>query len=228
MSDTILAVCAHADDEAYGLAGTLARHADAGDRVELLFMADGVTARHAVPDPVAASSEIEARREMARRAANAVGARAPRFLDLPDNRLDQVAMLDLAKAVERHVAEVAPSIIYTNHANDLNVDHRLTHQAVLTACRPLPGSPVRAIYAFETLSSTEWEPAGGVRFQPNRYVNIAGFTDRKLAAVRAYDREMREFPHPRSLEAIEALWRLRGAQSGFMSAEALVVVRELS
>jgi hypothetical protein len=111
--------------------------------------------------------------------------------------------------------------------NDLNIDNQIAHQAVLTACRPLPGHPVRTIYAFETASSTEWEPAGrGQTFRPNRYVDISKYLDAKIAAIKAYGFEMRTFPHPRSYEAIEALWRLHGAQAGMPAAEALMVVRE--
>jgi LmbE family N-acetylglucosaminyl deacetylase len=186
-----------------------------------------VTSRDRLYDATARRTEIEARKQMARAAARLIGAHPPRFLDLPDNRLDSIALLDIVKPIEAMIAEVRPDIVYTNHANDLNVDHRIAHQAVLTACRPQPGHSVRAIYAFETLSSTEWELAGlGRGFQPTRYVDISGFTDAKMAAVNAYGVETRNFPHPRSREAVEALWKLRGAQVGFEAAEALVVVRE--
>lgn len=222
----VLVVCAHADDEAYGLAGVIARHAAAGDRVRLLFLADGVTARQPAYDPSAMAREQEERRAMAREAARILGAQPPRFLDLPDNRLDTVPLLDIVKAVEAEIDAARPEIVYTNHAGDLNVDHRVAHQAVLTACRPLQGSTVRAIHAFETLSSSEWSPAVQP-FTPTRFVDIGGHTAAKLAAIRAYDREMRSFPHPRSVEAVEALWRLRGAAAGLAAAEALVVVREI-
>jgi N-acetylglucosamine malate deacetylase 1 len=225
MPATILAICAHADDEAYGIAGTLARHAAHGDMVHLLFLADGVTARDVAYEPMRRVAEIAARKAMAEAAARAMGAQPPCFLDLPDNRLDRLDLLDIVKPIEAVIAELRPATIYTNHANDLNVDHGIAHRAVLTACRPLPGFSVTALYAFETLSSTEWEPDGAV-FRPARYVDISGFTDAKMAAIRAYDAEMRAFPHPRSPEAVEALWRLRGAQAGLTAAEALVVVRE--
>lgn len=223
----VLVVCAHADDEAFGMAGTLTRHSAEGDTVHCVFLAEGVTARHDKFDPIARKDEIAARKTMAAAACRAVSARPPHFLDLPDNRLDGIELLDIVKPIERIIAEIKPSIIYTNHANDLNVDHRIAHLAVLTACRPLPGHSVRAIYAFETASSTEWEPADGRPFQPTRYVDISAHLDAKRAAIRAYDFEMRPFPHPRSAEAIEALWRLRGAHAGMKAAEAFIVVREL-
>lgn len=227
MSKVVLVICAHPDDEALGIAGTLARHSAEGDLVHFVFLAEGVTARDLKFDPVARGADIAARKEMAAAACRAVGGRAPRFLDLQDNRLDGLELLDIVKGIEPIIEELRPSIVYTNHINDLNIDHRVAHEAVLTACRPLPGHPVRAIYAFETASSTEWEPAGrGPTFHPNRYVDISKHIDAKMAAIKAYDFEMRAFPHPRSHQAIEALWRLRGAQAGMMAAEALMVVRE--
>ena len=91
----------------------------------------------------------------------------------------------------------------------------------------MPNSPVQAIYAFETPSSTEWAaPASLPQFAPSRFVNIAKTMAAKRAALKAYAGEMRKFPHPRSFEAIEALAHWRGATAGFPAAEAFEVVRE--
>ena len=87
---------------------------------------------------------------------------------------------------------------------------------------------MKAIYAFETASSTEWELVGlGGPFQPTRFVDIALYWESKCAAIAAYEGEMRPFPHPRSAEAIEAKARWRGAQVGLTAAEAFVIVREI-
>jgi len=228
MSRKVLVVCAHPDDEALGAAGTLARHSAEGDEVHLLFVSEGVTARDVKCDIPARAKEIDERKQMAEKAARAIRAHRPRFLDLPDNRMDQIELLDIVKLIEAVIIEIAPEIVYTNHANDLNVDHRITHQAVLTACRPLPGALVKTIYAFETASSTEWELAGlGKPFQPTRFVDITPYWKNKRAAIAAYEGEMRPFPHPRSAEAIEAKARWRGAQVGLTVAEAFVIVREI-
>jgi LmbE family N-acetylglucosaminyl deacetylase len=228
MNERVLVVCAHADDEALGAAGTLARHAAAGDTVSLLFLSEGVTARDPSFDFAARRREIDERKEMACAAAHAMGAQEPEFCDLPDNRMDGVDLLDIVKRIEATMAKLGPTVVYTNHANDLNIDHRLAHQAALTACRPLPGASVRRIYAFETASSTEWEPAGlGGSFRPVRYVDISDFVEAKFAAIAAYDHEMRSFPHPRSPEALRAQMMLRGAQVGVKAAEAFMVVREI-
>ncbi len=224
----VLVIAAHPDDEVLGCGGAMARHADAGDRVHVVFLADGVTARQDVPDLDALADALRRREDGATAAARILGAEPPVFHRLPDNRLDGVPLIDLAKLVEREIARIGPDIVYTHHGGDLNVDHRLTHQAVLTACRPLPGARVRVIYAFEVLSGTEWGGvATGGGFTPTRFVDIASQLQRKLDALACYDDEMRPFPHPRSKPAIEALVRLRGSASGLTAAEAFCVVREI-
>lgn len=222
MSDSILAVVAHPDDEVLGAGGTLARLAAGGAKVHIAFLADGVGARGS--DKAAAERRIKA----ARLAASHLAALEPQFLGFPDNRLDQLDLLDITQAVERLVAEIAPGTIYTHHAGDLNIDHAICHRAVLTACRPLPGSSVRAIYAMEVPSSTEWaSPAPNNAFMPTRFVDISAVAKVKRRALEAYGEEMRPFPHPRSFEAIDALARWRGATAGLAAAEAFMVLREV-
>lgn len=220
----VLVVAAHPDDEALGCGGTVARHAAAGDTVNVLFLADGVSSRPGAD----LDAEAPRREAAARRACAVLGAEAPDFLRLPDNRLDSVALLDVVQAVERVVARLAPSVIFTHHGGDLNVDHRVAHQAVMTACRPVPGGVVRAIYGFETPSSTEWaSAASGPAFRPTRFIDIGATVERKMQAIAAYEQEMRAFPHTRSHEAIMALVRLRGATVGVAAAEAFMVEREI-
>lgn len=222
----VLVVAAHPDDEVLGCGGVIARHAAEGSDVHILIMAEGATARHDTRDE--AHPAIGALREAARQAANVLGAREPRLAGFPDNRMDEVALLDVIKTVEAVVGEVRPSIVYTHHGGDLNVDHRIVHEAVVTACRPLPETPVRSLYAFETVSSTEWAPETfGQSFRPTRFVDIATHLDRKLQALESYTSEMRSFPHPRSRENVVALARHRGACAGIAAAEAFMVIREI-
>jgi N-acetylglucosamine malate deacetylase 1 len=226
MADRILVIASHPDDEILGLGGTLARHAAEGARVDLLIMAEGATSRDDQRDANARWAEIAHLRESSAKAAAILGLSAPRFGGLPDNRMDSVELLDIIKLVEGVVAAVQPNIIYTHHAHDLNIDHQLTHQAVLTACRPLPGSMVSAIYAYETVSSTEWA-VHGVGFQPTHFVDITAHLDRKIAALGAYESEMRPSPHARSIEAVRAQARVRGSSIGVEAAEAFMVIRQI-
>ena len=223
MSRTVLIVAAHPDDEALGCGGMISRHVAEGDRVTGLLLADGETSRGG-----AGQSKIEARGHAAHAAGRVLGATQVRLDTMPDNRLDTVPLIEVAKRVEAVVTELQPSIVYTHHGGDLNIDHRIVHQAVMTACRPQPGHPVTSIRCFEVLSSTEWASEGiGVAFRPTLFCDISAFLDKKLEALRCYDEEMRPFPHSRSYEAVEALARYRGASCGRAAAEAFVIAREL-
>jgi len=227
-SGIVLIVASHPDDEVLGVGGTAAWHAARGERVEVLILADGVTSRGSDGDHTTQEKELSARRSAAVDAAQELGISRPRFGDFPDNRMDGCDLLDIVKVVESVTVKLEPDIVYTHHGSDLNVDHRLTHQAVLTACRPQPGFKPAAIYTFETASSTEWSSADiGPNFRPQRFVNISATLERKKLALQCYGMEMRAFPHARSIEAVEALARLRGSQAGCDAAEGFGVIREV-
>jgi len=221
-------IAAHPDDEALGCGGTIARYAAEGFAVHLAFLADGVGARDAPGTELAQKPReaLDRRRTAARKAAEIMGAVSVSFDDLPDNQLDSVPLLVIAQRVEALISKHLPSIVLTHHAGDLNVDHRRVHQAVMTACRPQQGQPVRTLLAFAVPSSTEWQPPGsGSAFEPNWFVDISDTLAAKRAALEAYHEEMRPWPHPRSLEAVEHLARWRGAAVGCEAAEAFVLVR---
>lgn len=220
MDERILVIAAHPDDEALGCGATLKLHAERGDDISILFLADGVSARDGKTDGLAA------RQAAAQAAAKLMGARRPLFLTFPDNRLDTVPLLDLAKAIEEHANRIKPTVAYIHHGGDLNVDHRRAHQAAMTAFRPLPNGSVRKIYAFETMSSTEWSTTAiGPAFHPDRFVDIARLLDLKLELLDIYNKEMREFPHPRSAQAVRSLALWRGASAGLGAAEAFKTIR---
>lgn len=226
MDRSVLVVVAHPDDELLGCGGTLARHAAEGDDIHIAILAEGITSRDPTRDAGASAVAIDDLRNAAAKAAAIVGASPPHFGGLADNRLDGVELLDIIKIIEKTVREVAPDIVYTHHHGDLNVDHRIVYQAVRTAARPLPDAAIKAIYCFETLSSTEWSGSVDAAFHPTRFVDITDHLDTKLAALACYDTEVRPFPHPRSIEAVTALARVRGSTAGCYAAEAFTVAFE--
>lgn len=229
MNDTIVVVAAHPDDEILGCGGTMARHARAGDAVHVLIMAEGITSRGQVRDVAKNQDDLHRLADTARDANRLLGATSVTLHGLPDNRLDSVDRLDVTKLVEAELARLRPTVVYTHHAGDLNIDHRVVHDAVVTACRPLPDSCVRTLAFFEVPSSTEWQPpASGPVFAPNWFVDIADTLAAKLEALRIYSGEMRAWPHPRSLEAAEYLARWRGASNGLRAAEAFMLGRHLA
>lgn len=218
----ILIIAAHPDDEALGCGGTMARHAAAGDRVRVIFFTDGTGARGR--DEAAAG-----RRQAAMHAAlGALGASLLAGFSFADNALDQVPLLELARALEGAVGGEHVDVVYTHHAGDLNVDHRRVREAVLTCFRPQPGGRrALRILAFEVPSSTGWAGVNGAPFAPNVHVDISAHWPAKLAALTAYAEEMRPFPHARSPEAVQALATWRGVSVGVPMAESFVLEREI-
>jgi N-acetylglucosamine malate deacetylase 1 len=212
----ILVVAAHPDDEVLGCGGTIARHAADGDDVHILIIAEGVTSRGNEDE-----DDVSRLHECSKAAAEILNAKPPVHSGFPDNRLDSMDRLDVTKEIEKYIALTHAETVYTHHGGDLNIDHRIVHEAVITACRPLPGSTVRHVFSFETVSSTEWaSPSIGQPFRPVHHVEISEHLSKKLAALKCYESEMRSFPHARSLDAVEALARLRGSQVGMKAAEA--------
>ena len=225
----VLVVAAHPDDEVLGCGGTIARHADAGDQVQLLIVAEGATSRQQQRDRGEATEELSALAQAAHQAGEILGAQGVELLDLPDNRLDSLDRLHLIKQIEERIERHQPQVVYVHHAGDVNVDHRRLHEAVVTACRPTPGHSVRRLLSFEVASSTEWQPPGSApAFQPNWFVDISAQWPRKREALAAYASEMRPWPHARSIEAVEHLVRWRGAQVGVEAAEAFCLLRQLA
>ena len=226
--DSVLVVAAHPDDEVLGCGGTIARHANSGDHVHVLIVAEGSTSRQKERDRAKVQDELSALAKAAKTAGSILGAAGVELLDLPDNRLDSLDRLDLIKRIEESVDRHQPECVYVHHAGDVNVAHRRLHEAVVTACRPTPGHAVKQLLSFEVVSSTEWQPPGSApAFQPNWFVDISVQLERKLEALAAYSNEMRDWPHARSLEAVEHLARWRGAQVGVEAAEAFCLLRQL-
>ncbi len=226
MANRTLIIAAHPDDEVLGCGGAILKLTRAGAEVHLAFLADGIGARN--PDPAQRRAELARRRAAAEAAARILGVASLSFDDLPDNRLDSIPLLDITQKVEALIDQHRPTTLFTHHAGDLNIDHRRTHQAVITACRPQRGHPVRTLLCFEQPSSTEWQPPGsGLAFTPHWFVDISATLAGKLAALEAYAAELRDWPHPRSRQGIEHLARWRGASVGCDAAEAFMLARHL-
>ena len=221
----VLVVVAHPDDEVLGAGGTMARHVREGDVVTVLILGSGLSSRLTGPEALAADDQL-ALREDAQAAMAVLGVTDLRLLDLPDNRFDRLDLLDIVKQVEAVAGEVRPEIVYTHHPGDLNIDHQRTAMAVLTACRPQPGSPVRRILAMEVASATGWGDPGQP-FVPTVFVGIDTALEAKIEAMAAYQGELREFPHARSLPSLEARARAWGAQVGLEAAEPFMLLREV-
>jgi len=224
----VLVVAAHPDDEVLGCGGSMAKWTQSGDDVHILILAEGATARDKIRDTGARKSELSQLAKSAHEASDILGVKSVNLLNLPDNRMDSLDLLDVVKEVENYIDKMQPNIVVTHHIGDLNIDHHITHKAVITACRPQPGHPVKRILSFEVPSATEWQsPTLGNSFAPNWYEDISDKLELKRNALIAYSSEMREWPHARSIKAVEHLAQWRGATVGCEAAEAFILVREI-
>lgn len=224
MNDPVLVVAAHPDDEVLGCGGTIARLAEEGRRVHVLLMADGETSRGAH----AAASRIDRRNAAAEASAAILGVSSLEILGMPDNRLDSVDLLDIVQKVESAILRHRAAMVFTHHSGDVNIDHRVVHDAVIAATRPQPGCSVRELLFFEVASSSEWRPpSSAAPFVPNWFVDVSSTLARKMRALEAYAAELRGYPHPRSLRAVEALASWRGATVGVAAAEAFILGRRI-
>jgi LmbE family N-acetylglucosaminyl deacetylase len=216
----VLVIAAHMDDEVLGVGGTIAKHVKAGDTVTVCIACK--RAYNHKFDP----KIVEEEKEAAKRAAKVLGYQDVRFLDLRDELLDE-RLLDVIIPLEECVLDVRPSVVYTQHRGDSNQDHRAVFGASLIACRTIAHYKVPRLLAYEVSSSTDIAPPFlEYAFQPNFYVNISDFLDRKIEAMKAYTRELHEFPHPRSIKGIEVFAQKRGMEIGFQAAEAFMAIRD--
>lgn len=222
MTNIAAVVVAHPDDEVLACGGTMAKLAARGIPVHVLILATGLASRGA-----ADAGAYDALRAHARTAIiDVLGCSSVSFGEFPDNRMDSVALLDVVKRIEAFLEETGADTIFTHHPGDVNIDHGVTAHATLTATRPLPGSRIRRVWAGEVISSSEWGFSER-RFVPNAWVDISDCRDRKIEAMSAYKSELRQFPHPRSLEALRALSVLRGSEIGAPAAEAFQILRQI-
>lgn len=218
----VLIVAAHPDDETLGAGGTISRLASAGLDVGVVFLADGETSRLNSSQTTQAKERIENREACARSALKILGCSTIDFLKFPDNQLDAVPLLDIVKRLELIVDEFEPQTILTHSASDLNVDHRTSLSASLTAARPGLSS-VHGVMSFEIPSSTGLAFASARQFSPNLFVDVSDFLDQKMAALEEYGKEIPAVSHPRSQGAIMRSTRLRGDFIGVGAAEAFEV-----
>ncbi len=227
----VLVIAAHPDDEILGCGGAMAKHVNQGDNVHVVIMAEGLTSRYDSReqglDELHGDDKGLSQLKTVARSANAVlGVTDVQFEGFPDNRMDGVELLDIVKRIESHISRTKPDIIYTHHGGDVNIDHRQIHHAVVTASRPMPGGIKPTILFFEVASSTHWQPPTSAQpFNPTWFIDISDQLTKKLEALHVYECEMREWPHARSVKALEHLARWNGANIGVEAAEGFILGR---
>ena len=232
----ILVLAAHPDDEVLGMGGTIKKLSKKGNDIKIIFMSTGILSRRKIESKVSKQvftkdwmekneSKLKSLRGDAKRAGKILGVNEIEFMDFPDNEMDTISNLQITKTIENTIDDFKPTTVYTTPQYDVNVDHTSMFHATLTATRPRKNYHVKKVFSFEVLSSTEWYFP--VSFTPNTFVDISKEFVSKIKAIKAYKNEIREFPHPRSIEALDVITKRWGSVSGFNHAEAFKLVRTL-
>ncbi|MCX7836662.1 MAG: PIG-L family deacetylase [candidate division WOR-3 bacterium] len=213
----VLIIVAHPDDEVLGMGGTIAKYSSVKD-FYLLILTDGVSARN--------KKLIEKQEENAKKANFFLGVKEIYFARFLDEQLDKYPLLKIIKKLEEVINKIKPKEIYTHFPYDVNQDHQITSKAVSVACRPLFNSSIEKFFTFEIPGSTEWNFLN--KFSPNYYeVLTEEEINKKITAFKFYEREVKNFSHPRSEEGIINKAKMRGLEIGFPFAEAFFLIREI-
>jgi len=223
----ILIISAHPDDEILGCGGLIKKNIKKKNRIRILFLAEGVTSRY--PKNELNNSIVIKKSEMRNKnailALNSLGVKKSEIF-LSTNkccRLDDFNQLEIVKVIEKHIEEFKPNQIFTHWHSDANIDHRIVHQATITASRPVYKFKINLIASYEVLSSTEWNFKES--FNPNYFEDITDYIDDKVKALKFYKDEIKSYPHSRSMKYIIYLSNYRGVQSGFKNAEAFQIIK---
>ena len=213
----ILVIAAHPDDEVLGCGGTIARAVKEGSQVYTLIVGEGKTSRDIKRDRDSKLDEIKNLNDEIIKANEVLGVKEVFVESLPDNRFDDLNLLDIVKVIEKYKNKLKPDIVFTHFEKDLNIDHQLLAKAVITATRPLPGETVKEVYSFEILSSTEWNYP--LSFVPDTYIDVTSTFELKVKSMDCYKSELRDYPHTRSLEGIKnnsKYWAMRTGINGYV------------
>jgi LmbE family N-acetylglucosaminyl deacetylase len=178
----ILVIVAHPDDETFAMGGTMAKLSGCHE-IHVLYCSGGET------------SSGECRQKYTDEVKEILGIHKTYHLSFPDQTLFS-AGIELNNSIAKIVEEVKPEIVYTHAVEDLNSDHRTVHQAVMVACRPRGGS-VKELYTF---CISEWDFGEYGYFQPNTFIDIYGYMEKKLEAAWVYSSEIKGAPHPQSID----------------------------
>ena len=215
MNKKVLVIAAHPDDEILGCGGTVARHAKNGDKVQFLIVCEGESLRY---------GKDVGQQQATQLAADILGVNKVHRLDFPDQRLDTFCLVDVISPIERIIEDYSPQVVYCHYGDDVNRDHKIVFEATSVALRPVAKS-IEVVYAFYTLGSTNW---GYPRtFSADTWVDISHYLEMKIRAFQCYESEIRDYPHPRSIRAIEQLAYATGNQCCLEAAESFVTIRRI-
>jgi N-acetylglucosamine malate deacetylase 1 len=218
----VLVIAPHPDDETLGCGGVLLRHKSLGDDIHWLIVT-------AMAESLGFSQESMARRqEEISRITKLFGFSRVVQLDFPTTRLDELPRAKIITEIGKAFDLIQPELVYVPYRHDAHTDHTVVFDCALACCKWFRYPSIRRILAYETLSETEFgSNPDGKGFQPQVFVGIESWLDKKIEALKIYAGEIGQFPFPRSEEAVRALASLRGSTAGVLAAEAFVLIKEI-
>ncbi|MEG2621430.1 MAG: PIG-L deacetylase family protein [Clostridia bacterium] len=218
----VLFVVAHPDDEVLGAGATIRKLVDAGNTVDVAVLNTF---------DVTAYSDTNAHRKRLQSSDRILGVNEVYFGDWEDSQMNTANHREMVQFIEHVMLETKPEVVFTHHPADINSDHYWCFQSVMEAFRigqrqRYDIEPIKALYLMEVLSSTDWAMNPAVRpFMPNTYEQVTeGQLMMKYEALKAYRGVIRVAPHPRRFDTMKAQAMLRGAESGYLYAEAFECV----
>ena len=222
----VLVIAAHPDDEVLGVGGTIAKLSSQGVECHLLIVTDGSSAQYQDSDHL--QEIIEAKKKETQSCADVLGIKSIHYGKQPDMRLDKTPHIQINQVIEKVIDEVQPDTVFTHFWGDVNRDHQEVYKSTLVAVRPVMGQVVKELYCYRVPSSTEWTPnKADTMFMPNFFVDIEKFAEKKYKAFACYSTELREYPHPRSVQYLRETDKAAGLRIGLLAAEEFVLLRKL-
>jgi len=222
----VLIIAAHPDDEVLGMGGTIAKLVKEGNVVDVLIVTDGSSSQYRDSDHLA--EIIEDKKKETRNCADVLGIRDIYYGELPDMKLDTTPHIRINRVIEDVIDKVQPDSVFTHFWGDVNCDHQNVYKSTLVAVRPVLGQVVRELYCYRVPSSTEWTPnKADTMFMSNYFVDIQEFTEQKYNAFACYSTELRDYPHPRSVQYLRENDKVVGLRVGMFAAEEFVLLRKL-
>jgi len=216
-----LVIAPHPDDETIGAGGVIARHIVLGDEISWCVVTQGYTPQWSEDTLAKVPQQINAVQKH-------YGFKNVYRLGFPTVKLNTVPHIELCNALQNVIGEIKPDIVYTTSRNDTNLDHRIVYDCTVVATRPLPGNCVHRVLSYEIGYTNHFgAPSGTCMFQPNIFVDISKYLDKKLSAMKIYETELRPSPHPRNIDGLRILAQERGLCVGYEAAECFELVREL-
>lgn len=218
-----LFVVAHPDDEVLGAGGFIYEAAQRGDAVGVAVLNTCDTTRYQ-DDLAGIKDDLDESHRL-------IGVTKCYKFDYLDSNFHNADHRKMVQDIEGCIRDFEPDVIFTQHPGDVNTDHYWTAASCMEAFHLFQRGresikPIRALYLMEVQSSTDWalNPSES-RFEPDTYVPISeDAVQAKTMALNVYENVIRPRPHPRSIAALRALPILRGAQAGFLNAEAFQCV----